>query len=270
MVVYLNKKKVQRYVGRHWAAVNYWSDNHLRDFTCLSDRIFSCGENADGSPGGFRQTPTHYDGKSCISVAHRETHSSPMTLRRMIPVELLFGKDVEEYSLYWVRFMTTGDLLDTTLRSVLNAGYIGVTKRPPLERFKEHRRDADRQGGHLLHNVWSSLTRSGITFVPDFTLIRTAKTQVEIYDLEETYVAKYSLNPRGLNAIPGGMAGIRMLHQLGLCAHRNVGIDERDRAIARLASGKKAAHFRAGHIRKLPTEKITWVSPCWVNMETPL
>lgn len=85
--------------------------------------------------------------------------------------------------------------------------------------------------------------------------------------MEDLAVQKETLTPVGLNAIPGGEAGIKMLHELALLKGRKVGIDERDAAVERLQQESPCAHYRRGHMRKLPTDKLTFVKPCWVNVK---
>jgi hypothetical protein len=68
------------------------------------------------------------------------------------------------------------------------------------------------------------------------------------------------------------MAGIRLMHKLRLLNSLKVGIDERDAAIEKLqrgnfAHGSPCAHYRKGHVRKLTNYKLTYVSPCWVNLK---
>lgn len=105
-----------------------------------------------------------------------------------------------------------------------------------------------------------------VEFLPDFYIAHKTATQDDIYTSEELLVEKLSLTPKGLNVIPGGMAGIRMLHQLRLLRGNQTSPDDRDAALGDLESGARKTHFRTGHIRKLPTSKITWVRPCWVNL----
>lgn len=92
------------------------------------------------------------------------------------------------------------------------------------------------------------------------------------YDFEERSVAKSgTLAPGGLNAIPGGMAGIRMMHELRLLNGSSpISLEKRDAAIEKLlthGATSKATHYRSGHVRKLDGgQRTTWVRSCWVNM----
>lgn len=151
------------------------------------------------------------------------------------------------------------------------AGYVGITGRNPLVRFAEHRRDVRNGTGYYFHSSWRALLHIDDRISPLFTLLRRANTLDEIYDIEEELVAGYTLAPKGLNAIPGGKAGLRMLHLFrkgdGLPS-----LAERDAAFIDLENGRSTAstHFRKGHVRHLPAtcaKRTTWVSSCWVGLE---
>lgn len=175
------------------------------------------------------------------------------------------------YSIYCIAF----DIDDEdTAFDQLRAGYIGITKRAPLSRLKEHVIKVNRGRGSIVHKAWRALIDSGIAFTPVFRVFdMRPKTLEQVYDREEMLVEKHTLSPKGLNAIPGGMAGIRMMHELRLLSDgtKQVHIEKRDAAIELLMerekqSGIKATHFRSGHVRRLAGGKNTWVRACWVNL----
>lgn len=155
----------------------------------------------------------------------------------------------------------------------LAAGYIGITKRNPFTRLKEHQQSALNGAGYQLHRAWRNLIDSGEKFSVVFQFSGSRKTLAEIYDAEESFVGDLTLTPKGLNAIPGGMAGIRMLHQLRLLdGVHQVTVEQRDEALVKLERearrpGSPCAHYRSGHLRRLPTGRLIWVSACWVNPE---
>jgi hypothetical protein len=198
-----------------------------------------------------------------------------ISLRVDIPLHFAYDRELlKEYSIYHIRFKVDSDDKRFTKDSVkpLQHGYIGITKRDILTRMREHGYKAETNTGSLLHSVWYQLVHQGIPMHPVIQISGSADSLGKIYALEEEAVAKYTLAPMGLNAIPGGMAGIRMMHQLRLLTSTRVGIKERDEAIERLQRGgfehgSPCAHYRKGHYRKLPGERLTWVSPCWVNLK---
>lgn len=202
--------------------------------------------------------------------------STPDVKLRM-DIPLAFAYDEEElkkYLIYHIRFKVDQHDPHFTEQTSepLRRGYVGITKRWFFQRFLEHENKAKTNTGFLFHSVWHTLWREGVRFHPSIQICGSAHTLKEIYDMEEHAVEKYTLAPLGLNAIPGGMAGIRMMHKLRLLNSLKVGVEDRDAAIERLqrggfAHGSPCAHYRKGHLRKLPDERLTWVSPCWVNLK---
>jgi hypothetical protein len=198
-----------------------------------------------------------------------------VSLRVDMPLHFAYDREpLKEYSVYHIRFKISSDDPRFTEESVkpLQRGYIGITKRDIMTRLREHGYKAETNTGSLLHSVWHQLVSQGIAMHPVIQLSGCADTLGKVYALEEEAVAKYTLAPLGLNAIPGGMAGIRMMHQLRLLTSTRVGLAERDAAVERLQRGgfehgSPCAHYRRGHYRKLPSERLTWVSPCWVNLK---
>jgi len=198
-----------------------------------------------------------------------------ISLRVDIPLHYAYDRELlKEYSVYHIRFKVDSNDPRFTEDSVkpLQHGYVGITKRDILTRMREHGYKAETNTGSLLHSVWHQLVKQGIAMHPVIQISGTADSLGKVYELEEEAVAKYTLAPMGLNAIPGGMAGIRMMHELRLLTSTRVGVKERDEAIERLQRGgfehgSPCAHYRKGHYRKLPSERLTWVSPCWVNLK---
>lgn len=179
-----------------------------------------------------------------------------------------------KYWLYRITFHVDPDMFDEQSAAVLKAGYWGITVRAVTQRWSEHQRDAFFGKGHLLHRVWSGLLRAKKPFTVQFTLNGCAASLAEIYRLEEQAVAADSLAPKGLNAIPGGEAGIRMLHSFSLLTGKKLpALTERDRALAHMERElekrrSSATHYRRAHFRALPAGRMTWVSGCWVNAQT--
>lgn len=90
--------------------------------------------------------------------------------------------------------------------------YIGVTKRGWAKRYQEHRRSADVGSPYHFHRAireWSGVAAE------THQIISCGLTSDEAMSLEEGLVDRLSLHPRGLNMIPGGLAGIRYLARQG-------------------------------------------------------
>ena len=188
--------------------------------------------------------------------------------RYEVPLTLLRIPNLS-HTLYNVRFSISPNdsRFNETVSLPLRVGYYGITGRNPLVRFREHRRDAENGRGHLLHKTWAALLSNCVDAHPVFQISAKANSLKEIYALEEEAVLG-SLAPKGLNVIPGGEAGIRMLHTLRLLdSDRGVTPHQRDAALVALERGSAATHYRTGHIRRLSPERMTWVSPHWVNLD---
>jgi hypothetical protein len=213
---------------------------------------------------------SNFDGQQKTSIAPEH-----VSLRVDVPLHYAYDRELlKEYSVYHIRFKVSSEDKRFTENSVkpLQHGYIGITKRDIMTRLREHGYKAETNTGSLLHSVWHQLVSQGIAMHPVIQISGSADSLGKIYEMEEDAVAKYTLAPMGLNAIPGGMAGIRMMHQLRLLNSTRVGVKERDEAVERLQRGgfehgSPCAHYRKGHYRKLPSERLTWVSPCWVNLK---
>lgn len=233
-------------------------------------------------PGGTSATlgprPRRIDGASRFTLIHTKADldfagsgqlgNADVAYRYEVPLHFLRMPNIS-HTLYNVRFSIDGTVQEFDEQSSLplRIGYYGITGRHPLTRFREHYSDALAGRGHLLHKTWSALLRNELGVHPVFQIAGRANSLSEIYRQEERAV-EGSLAPKGLNVIPGGEAGIKMLHELRLLgADRNITPMQRDAALVELERGSLATHYRSGHIRRLSPNKFTWVKPCWVNLE---
>lgn len=106
--------------------------------------------------------------------------------------------------------------------------YIGITKRPWHKRLSQHIASAKSGSRYLFHRALREHAGTAILH----RVLLCELDQDQAFDLEEEFVEMMSLYPLGLNMIPGGSAGIRYLHKLGIDA-RNA--SERDKAVIDLA-----------------------------------
>lgn len=202
-----------------------------------------------------------------------------MLLNVEINTAFLLHKDVPSanYFAYQIRFQNRSiktTKLDAKTITRLNHGYFGITSRNVVTRFLEHLRLAKNNSGSMLHSVWHSMMEYP-EVVPTVSIHRMAFTLDEIYDIEEKAVREWSLAPMGLNAIPGGWEGIKMLHTLGLTNKRKIKLitpEDRDEALAKLERlnhphGSPCCHYRRGHLRKLSETRHTWVTGHFVNAD---
>lgn len=195
-------------------------------------------------------------------------------MRIDIPIDLLDNQHTDfqnRHVVYQVRFMLDRQLskFDDATAAPFMHGYVGVTKRHFMVRWKEHHSDTVSGKGHLLHKSWRFLIVNQIPFAPVFQICSAGLSLDEAYDHEENAVGQYTLAPKGFNVIPGGRAGIKMLHELSMLSDKNSfpSAIERDAAVERAFAKRKASksHIRCRHLREYAKEKFTWVRECWVN-----
>lgn len=189
-----------------------------------------------------------------------------------VPWFILESPELTHYC-YHLGFVFMGPEANERSFDPIRSGYVGMTSRPPLDRFREHRAKALRGGGHALHTAWRSVIELGINVSPRLRILGQGRSRADGLDLEEMLVEDLKTQiPNGLNVIAGGMAGIRELWRLGLMSRSEKPTpEERDAALDRLehAKGPIKAHYRRGHTRLLPERcamRTTWVNPCWVGV----
>ena len=226
----------------------------------------------DGSIGAMRKaTIAVCNLRSRFVSMDTLTDNTNVVSKVVVEVESL-RRGLDGYTIYNVSF---GDCLSSNGKYKLDPsfypfanGYIGITKRNPVIRWNEHISSVNSGGGFYFHNAWRSLISVEPSVVPTFKIMSRVQTLEEAYELEEKLVERYTLNPMGLNAIPGGLAGLRMMH---LLKDSITSLEDREVALLDLENGRSAMapHYRKGHIRNLSSKcrsKTTWVSPCWVGM----
>jgi len=188
-----------------------------------------------------------------------------------IPIAMIArgAQRLGKFTIYNIRFnLNSAPGLDFGSSEPLRRGYVGITKRSPFEGYKEHEAKARANKGHLLHSAWYAVARAHPQVYPVFQICGHADTLDDAYAAEEKLVAEGTLAPRGLNVIPGGLAGIRELHRLGaLAKHAAPSADERDRAVEHLERNAMAAHYRRAHMRRLANERTVFVNGCWVAVK---
>ena len=90
--------------------------------------------------------------------------------------------------------------------------YIGVTSQGVINRLIQHARDAVNGTGYVFHRfVLRQFNAVGASDKVQSRVLRTGLTRDQAMDAEEKLVENATLYPRGLNAIPGGYAGMRYL-----------------------------------------------------------
>lgn len=108
--------------------------------------------------------------------------------------------------------------------------YVGITKRNWLLRLKEHLFEMHRGDRKKFHAMWrDSLGLNDVVFSSALREVNFSYEQA--MNWEEENVKKVAYGPCGLNMIPGGFAGLRELHKLGIISRTGITLDEREIAI---------------------------------------
>jgi len=149
------------------------------------------------------------------------------------------------------------------------ARYVGLTSRNWQTRYREHQRDALTGSELLFHTTLASvlpedgiiqvgmgvfeLVRRGLTLTSELEYVNL--TYEEAMQVEEKLVER-TLYPAGLNMIPGGFAGIRLLHKLGFLGRTRATAEERDLAAAK-------------YVQQLPRQQspAPWIIERWQRDE---
>ncbi len=147
--------------------------------------------------------------------------------------------------------------------------YIGLTSRGWLTRYSEHQRNALTGSNLIFHTTLGNafdgshisqrgmgpleIIRSGLALYSELQYVNLSYDEAMFQ--EERLVEK-TLTPKGLNMIPGGFAGMKYLHKLGLLAKERSALEDRDEAIVK---------FLREHPNK--GKPAPWVAEKWENDE---
>ncbi|MGJ3702679.1 hypothetical protein [Variovorax sp. AFSI2.2] len=150
-----------------------------------------------------------------------------------------------------------------------SARYIGLTSRNWQTRYREHQRDALTGSELLFHTTLASvfpeggiaqagmgsfeIVRCGLCLTSELEYVNL--TYGEAMQVEEQLVER-TLNPAGLNMIPGGFAGIKLLHKLGFLKRSTATAEERNLAATNYVLQKKRISSPA-----------PWISDRWQTDE---
>lgn len=149
------------------------------------------------------------------------------------------------------------------------ARYIGLTSRNWQTRYREHQRDALTGSELLFHTTLASvfpeggvsqvgmgvfeIVRRGLCLTSELEYVNLSYD--EAMQVEEKLVER-TLHPAGLNMIPGGFAGLKLLHKLGFLSRKKATVEERNLAAAK-------------YLHQLPRQRnpSPWISDRWQKDE---
>lgn len=112
--------------------------------------------------------------------------------------------------------------------------YVGITSRNWLVRMEEHMAEMRGGSNKRFHAAWRSYAGDANVMLGS-ELIVLNHTYEGIMAWEEQMVDKQMEAGKSLNMIPGGLKGLRFLHEHRLIGQVEVSLEERDRAIAEYA-----------------------------------
>ncbi|MBL0350191.1 MAG: hypothetical protein IPP68_07445 [Elusimicrobia bacterium] len=112
--------------------------------------------------------------------------------------------------------------------------YVGITGRNWLQRLNEHVGEIHRGSRKKFHQAWrESLGMKNVGIIS--SLMAVNMTYDEAMNWEEKAVDGISSDQYGLNMIPGGFKGLKLLHEHRFTSRVRVSLDERERAIEEYA-----------------------------------
>ena len=128
--------------------------------------------------------------------------------------------------------------IDEALQNILPAimsatdyTYVGITGRNWLHRLDEHVREMNKGNRRLFYRAWRERCgMEGVGFISYLNEINLSYQAA--MDWEEEYVEKMASDEFGLNMIPGGFKGLRLLHEHRITDRVNIPLQDRDKAIA--------------------------------------
>lgn len=121
--------------------------------------------------------------------------------------------------------------LHTITSDATEFSYAGITKRNWLERLDEHLYEMRTGSRKLFHKAWrDSLSLSKVVYGSE--LLDINATYDVAMSWEEWFVDTYTLRPKGLNMIPGGLKGLQFLYEHRITDRVQISLEERDHAVA--------------------------------------
>jgi len=112
--------------------------------------------------------------------------------------------------------------------------YVGITSRNWLVRMEEHFQDVRNGSNKRFHAAWRTYAGDS-RVVLGSELVVLNHTKEGIMAWEEEQVDVHMKEGRSLNMIPGGLKGLRFLHEHRLIPSVNVTLEERENAITEYA-----------------------------------
>jgi hypothetical protein len=135
----------------------------------------------------------------------------------------MISENVPQYS-------SSDDLVGLNFRDSGNYYYVGITGRNWLVRLNEHVREMANGSQRHFYRAWREhYGAPGVLFTSYLDDIN--QTYEAAMNWEEAKVDEIASDQYGLNMIPGGFKGLRLLHESRITKGINISLEERDRAV---------------------------------------
>ena len=132
------------------------------------------------------------------------------------------------------RIRNFDELLARNLSNSDTYYYVGITSRNWLLRLDEHVREMWQGNRRLFYTAWRE--RYGMSDVHFASTLSDVNLSFEdAMNWEEVHVDKFASDQYGLNMIPGGFKGLRLLHEHRIIGRLDITLEERDKAIGEFA-----------------------------------
>jgi predicted GIY-YIG superfamily endonuclease len=129
------------------------------------------------------------------------------------------------------RRVTSSELQSLNMRKSDNYYYVGITSRNWMMRLNEHVREMASGSQRRFYKAWRDhYGTPGVLFTS--TLRNLNLSYEAAMNWEEAMVEDIASDKYGLNMIPGGFKGLKLLHSCRLIQNETITLDERDVAIA--------------------------------------
>jgi hypothetical protein len=168
-------------------------------------------------------------------------YENGMMHKTIVPLQFLLkgwgdaGKDYQCYihtiSENFNNIKNFNDLFVRNMTDSDNYYYVGITGRNWLLRLEEHIQEMRQGNRRLFYKVWRE--KYGISNVLFTSFLEDINLSFQdAMNWEELNVDKIANDQYGLNMIPGGFKGLKLLHKCRIISNMNISLEEREMAIA--------------------------------------
>lgn len=177
---------------------------------------------------GFERPHQHH--RVVLHIVVKETDGLTRAISVPLQALMMGWGDVTEGSqgyCHSIAFLDEGRVLEQWY-------YVGITTRNWLQRMEEHFQEVRSGSNKKFHAAWRTYTGNAKVMLCS-ELIVLNHTYEGIMNWEEEQVDIHMAAGNSLNMIPGGLKGLRFLHEQHLTPRLSITLEEREAAIAEYA-----------------------------------